>query len=89
MAALVLLAIATPACLWAARPAAARCAGCSVRRCSSVAGTVFLVLPQAHDRSSYQDLALVLGVLAPAGTLVFTRFVSGRPYETRESATDT
>ncbi|MFB6617561.1 monovalent cation/H+ antiporter complex subunit F [Streptomyces sp. NPDC056367] len=35
----------------------------------------------AYDRSAYQDLALVLAVLAPAGTLVFTRFVAGRPHD--------
>ncbi|MFF0476427.1 monovalent cation/H+ antiporter complex subunit F [Streptomyces sp. NPDC004284] len=76
-AALVLLAVPAPACLWVA----AR--GSTVRRLvgasllSGVAGAVFLVLPQAFDRSSYQDLALMLGVLAPAGTLVFTRFVAG------------
>ncbi|BBA95548.1 hypothetical protein RVR_448 [Actinacidiphila reveromycinica] len=75
LAALVLLAGAGPACLWGAA------AGSAVRRLlalsllSTVVGAVFLVLPQGYGRSSYQDLALVLAVLSPAGTLVFTRFV--------------
>jgi multisubunit Na+/H+ antiporter MnhF subunit len=74
-AALVLLAGAGPACLWVAA------AGSAVRRLvglsllSTVVGAVFLLLPQGYGRSSYQDLALVLAVLSPAGTLVFTRFV--------------
>ncbi|MFF3006738.1 monovalent cation/H+ antiporter complex subunit F [Kitasatospora sp. NPDC057940] len=75
-AALVLLATAAPACLWAAARGAAvrRLIGASLL--SSVVGAVFLLLPMAYGRSSYQDLALMLAVLAPAGTLVFTRFVA-------------
>ncbi|WP_052498932.1 MrpF/PhaF family protein [Streptomyces vietnamensis] len=89
VAALVLLAVPAPACLWVAARGSAvhRLVGASLL--SSVTGAVFLLLPQAYDRSSYQDLALVLGVLAPAGALVFTRFVSGRHHETHGSATDT
>ncbi|MBD0694168.1 hypothetical protein BG452_15120 [Streptomyces sp. CBMA123] len=76
-AALVLLAAAAPVCLWVASR------GSTVRRLagmcllSNVVGAVFLLLPQTYQRSSYQDLALVLAVLAPAGTLVFTRFAAG------------
>ncbi|MGX1547328.1 monovalent cation/H+ antiporter complex subunit F [Streptomyces adustus] len=82
-AALVLLAVAAPACLWVAARGAAmrRLVGASLL--STVVGAVFLLLPQAYDRSSYQDLALTLAVLAPAGTLVFTRFVAGRQHDTR------
>ncbi|WP_431683176.1 monovalent cation/H+ antiporter complex subunit F [Kitasatospora sp. KL5] len=77
-AALVLLVAAVPACGWVVSR------GTTVRRLagacllSTVTGAVFLLLPQAYSRSSYQDLALVLAVLAPAGSLVFTRFVAGR-----------
>lgn len=91
-AALVLLAGAGPACLWVAA------SGSPVRRLvalsslSTVVGAVFLVLPQGYDRSSYQDLALVLAVLAPAGTLVFARFVVGEgsdaPVEERDRSSD-
>ncbi|MFE7597828.1 monovalent cation/H+ antiporter complex subunit F [Streptomyces sp. NPDC057494] len=88
-AALVLLAVPAPACLWVAARGSAvhRLVGASLL--SSVAGAVFLLLPPAYERSSYQDLALVLGVLSPAGTLVFTRFVSGGHHETDDSATVT
>lgn len=77
-AALVLLAAAVPVCLWVAARgrAARRLAG--VCLLATVVGAVFLLLPQAYQRSSYQDLALVLAVLSPAGTLVFTRFVAGQ-----------
>lgn len=40
-----------------------------------LATVIFLLLAQGFGRSSYVDLALVLGVLAPAGTLVFTRLL--------------
>ncbi|MGW7442009.1 monovalent cation/H+ antiporter complex subunit F [Kitasatospora sp. NPDC054795] len=83
VAALVLLAAPVPACLWvvARGTAVRRLAGASLL--STIVGAVFLLLPQAYDRSSYQDLALMLAILAPAGTLVFTRFVAGRQHETR------
>ncbi|MFB7129347.1 MULTISPECIES: monovalent cation/H+ antiporter complex subunit F [Streptomycetaceae] len=80
-AALVLLAIPAPTCLWVAARGTAvrRLLGASML--STVAGAVFLLLPMAYDRSSYQDLALMLAVLAPAGTLVFARFVAGRRHD--------
>ncbi|MEU1817686.1 MrpF/PhaF family protein [Streptomyces roseifaciens] len=36
---------------------------------------VFLLLAQGYGRPSYVDLALVVAVLGPAGTLVFTRLL--------------
>ncbi|MFD4610398.1 MrpF/PhaF family protein [Streptomyces sp. NPDC058451] len=91
-AALVLLAAPVPAYLWvvAHGTAVRRLAGASLL--STVVGAVFLLLPQGYGRSAYQDLALVLAVLAPAGTLVFTRFVAGRRHEARpphDSTTET
>ncbi|MEU7384571.1 MULTISPECIES: MrpF/PhaF family protein [unclassified Streptomyces] len=82
-AALVLLAATVPPYLWvvARGTAVRRLAGVSLL--STTVGAVFLVLPQAYHRPAYQDLALVLAVLAPAGTLVFTRFVAGSRHETR------
>ncbi|MFK0044092.1 monovalent cation/H+ antiporter complex subunit F [Streptomyces sp. NPDC090741] len=73
-AALVLLAAAWPACLWAASRGSAvgRLAGLCLA--GTVTGAVLLLLPMAYGRSSYQDLALVFAVLSPAGVLVFTRF---------------
>ncbi|MFD9127082.1 monovalent cation/H+ antiporter complex subunit F [Kitasatospora sp. NPDC059571] len=52
------------------------CRGSAVRRLvgasllSAAAGALLLLLPQVHDRPFYQDLALALAVLAPAGALV-------------------
>ncbi|MFB7908297.1 monovalent cation/H+ antiporter complex subunit F [Kitasatospora sp. NPDC056076] len=83
VASLLLLAGTAPACLWvtARGTAIRRLVGASLL--STVVGAVFLLLPMAYDRSSYQDLALMLAVLAPAGTLVFTRFVAGHRHEAR------
>ncbi|MFD0526717.1 monovalent cation/H(+) antiporter subunit G [Kitasatospora arboriphila] len=66
-AALVLLAVDVPACVWALSRGGT--VGRLIGFCllSSVVGAVFLLLPPAYDRPSYQDLALVLSVLAPAG----------------------
>lgn len=80
-AALVLTAGAVPACLWGAAYGSAVRRLAAVTLLSTVMGAVFLLLPQGYDRSSYQDLALVLAVLAPAGTLVFTRFVAAQGHE--------
>ncbi|MEV6734649.1 MULTISPECIES: monovalent cation/H+ antiporter complex subunit F [unclassified Streptomyces] len=78
-AALVLLAAAWPACLWAAARGSAvrRLAG--VCMAGTVTGAVLLLLPMAYGRSSYQDAALVFAVLCPAGVLVFTRFAGAGP----------
>ncbi|MQS16869.1 hypothetical protein F7Q99_32955 [Streptomyces kaniharaensis] len=47
---------------------------------ATVASTVLLLLAQGFSRTSYTDLALDLAVLAPAGTLVFTRFLAGKEH---------
>ncbi|MFE3874548.1 monovalent cation/H+ antiporter complex subunit F [Kitasatospora sp. NPDC059146] len=44
---------------------------------AAVCSTVLLLLAQGYGRPSYTDLALDLAVLAPAGTLVFTRLLAG------------
>ncbi|WP_052442399.1 MrpF/PhaF family protein [Streptacidiphilus neutrinimicus] len=51
---------------------------------SVVAVGVLLLLAQGLGRSAYVDVALVLAVLAPAGTLVFTRLLA--PDEDDEDA---
>jgi multisubunit Na+/H+ antiporter MnhF subunit len=76
-AALVLLAGAAPLCLLGASSGRTARRLAALALLSTVVGAVFLLLPQGYDRSSYQDMALVLGVLSPTGTLVFTRFVTG------------
>ncbi|MFI9361480.1 monovalent cation/H+ antiporter complex subunit F [Kitasatospora sp. NPDC053057] len=45
---------------------------------ATITSVVLLLLAQGFSRTSYTDLALDLAVLAPAGTLVFTRFLAGR-----------
>ena len=43
---------------------------------TSVVCLVMLLLSQAYSRPSYVDLALVLAVLGPAGTLVYARLLA-------------
>ncbi|MER0449790.1 MrpF/PhaF family protein [Streptomyces sp. Edi4] len=43
---------------------------------TSVVCLVMLLLAQAYSRPSYVDLALVLAVLGPAGTLVYARLLA-------------
>ncbi|MER6049153.1 hypothetical protein K2224_16555 [Streptomyces sp. BHT-5-2] len=80
LAAAVLSTAGLAPCLWLGfrGPAQERLVG------ANLAGTqiavVFLLLAQGYSRPSYVDLALVLAVLAPAGTLVFTRFLAGEQY---------
>ncbi|MCG6494213.1 monovalent cation/H+ antiporter complex subunit F [Kitasatospora sp. A2-31] len=44
---------------------------------ATLTSVVLLLLAQGFGRTSYTDLALDLAVLAPAGTLVFTRLLTG------------
>lgn len=74
----VLLTLGMPPCLWAAGRGTAveRLPGLSLA--TALVTAVLLLSAQAFGRSSVADLALVLAVLGPAGTLVFTRFLGGR-----------
>ncbi|RKT09458.1 multisubunit Na+/H+ antiporter MnhF subunit [Streptomyces sp. 1114.5] len=47
---------------------------------ATLTSVLLLLLAQGFSRSSYTDLALDLAVLAPAGTLVFTRFLAGEEH---------
>jgi multisubunit Na+/H+ antiporter MnhF subunit len=83
LAALVLFPCGLGPCVWVAcrGPATHRLAGANL---ATVLTTVlFLLLAQGFGRTSYVDLALVLAVLAPAGTLVFTRLLAADPGEAR------
>ncbi|MFB7668222.1 monovalent cation/H+ antiporter complex subunit F [Kitasatospora sp. NPDC056138] len=80
-AVLVLLTGTVPPCLWQVARGRTVCRLAAVALLGSVAGAVFLVLPEGFERPAYQDLALVLAALSPAGTLVFTRFVCGEGHE--------
>jgi multisubunit Na+/H+ antiporter MnhF subunit len=47
----------------------------------TLACSVLLLLAQGYGRTSYVDLALVAALLAPVGTLVFTRLLADLPDE--------
>ncbi|MCQ4084102.1 monovalent cation/H+ antiporter complex subunit F [Streptomyces sp. RB6PN25] len=85
LATAVLLTLGLPPCLWAASrgPAHERLAGLNLA--TTVATVLFLVTAQGFGRSSYADLALVLAVLGPAGTLVFARFLGGRSMDAADT----
>ncbi|MFD7923277.1 monovalent cation/H+ antiporter complex subunit F [Streptomyces sp. NPDC059740] len=74
-AALVLVVCGVPPCVWVAcrGPATRRLAGTALLTTQVTA--VLLLVAQGLARTSYADLALVLAVLGPMGTLVFVRFV--------------
>jgi multisubunit Na+/H+ antiporter MnhF subunit len=77
-AACVLLPAGVGPCAWRAcrGEPAQRLAGMALA--GVVATAVFLVVARGmHRSSSYTDVALVLAVLAPAGTLVFARCLAG------------
>ncbi|MFG2893480.1 monovalent cation/H+ antiporter complex subunit F [Streptomyces sp. NPDC048248] len=43
---------------------------------TTLVALVVLLLSQGYDRSAYQDLALTLAVLGPAGTLLYVRLLA-------------
>lgn len=77
LAACVLLPAGMGPCVWRA------CRGEPAQRLTgitlggTVAAAVFLLTARGVHRTSYVDLALVLAVLSPAGTLVFCRCLAG------------
>ena len=85
----VLLAAGMGPCLWRA------CRGDPAQRLlgvtlgSAVAVAASLLISRGVERTSYVDVALVLAVLSPAGTLVFCRCLAGgtRP-ETGDARAD-
>ncbi len=76
IAAAVLMVGGLAPCLWATShgPPQRRLIGLDLA--STVTCLVLLLLSQGYGRSSYVDLALVLALIAPAGSLVFARFVA-------------
>ncbi|MFF7726726.1 MrpF/PhaF family protein [Streptomyces sp. NPDC008001] len=62
-------------CLWAAARGAAGQRVVAQNMATLLLCLVFLLLAQGYGRPSYVDLALVIAVLGPAGTLVFTRLL--------------
>lgn len=74
-AALVLLVLAFPPCLWltARGEPVSRLVGLELL--SLVATVVLLLLARAASRPPYVDVALVMAVVSLGGSLVFARFL--------------
>ncbi|WP_371614329.1 monovalent cation/H+ antiporter complex subunit F [Streptomyces sp. NBC_00454] len=81
LAAVVVCSAGLAPCLWLAARGAAQYRLVGISLAGTLAAVVFLLLARGFHRDSYGDLALVLAVLAPAGTLVFTRFLAGEPVD--------
>ncbi|GGX87779.1 monovalent cation/H+ antiporter complex subunit F [Streptomyces hiroshimensis] len=62
-------------CLWGAARGSAGRRVVAQNMATLLLCLVFLLLAQGYARPSYVDLALVVAVLGPAGTLVFTRLL--------------
>ncbi|MFC9910636.1 monovalent cation/H+ antiporter complex subunit F [Streptomyces sp. NPDC127197] len=77
LAAAVTLGVGLAATLWgvATGPLSHRVAAQNLSTALACPG--LLLLSQGYDRPSYVDLALVLAVLGPVGTLVFARLLVG------------
>ncbi|MCQ4042693.1 monovalent cation/H+ antiporter complex subunit F [Streptantibioticus rubrisoli] len=78
VASAVLLTLGLPPCLWQVyrRTPQERLAGLNLA--ATMCSAILLLFTEGFNRSSYVDLPLVLAVLAPAGTLVFARFLGGQ-----------
>jgi multisubunit Na+/H+ antiporter MnhF subunit len=77
-AAAVLSTLGMPPCVWVAARGSAQERLAGLNLATAFVTVLFLLTAQGVGRSSYGDLALVLAVLGPAGTLVFARFLGGR-----------
>lgn len=77
LAACVVLSGGLSPCVWASWRGTASQRLVAISLAGTIACAVFLLTAQGVRRTSYNDLAFVLAVLAPAGTLVFARFVVG------------
>ena len=76
LASLLLLPLGLGPCLWVAFRGSAPRRLVGANLATVLTSVLFMLLSQGFTRSSYLDLALVLAVLAPAGTLVFTRLLA-------------
>jgi multisubunit Na+/H+ antiporter MnhF subunit len=82
IAASVILVLGLGPCGWvASRSATALPRLIAVNLGSTLACSILLLLAQGFGRTSYVDLALVAALLAPIGTLVFTRLLADLPDE--------
>ncbi|AWT46915.1 MULTISPECIES: monovalent cation/H+ antiporter complex subunit F [Streptomyces] len=76
LAAAVVLAGGLGAALWGVATGPLRRRAVAQNLATVLAGSGLLLLAQGYDRPSYLDLALVLALLGPVGTLVFARLLA-------------
>ncbi|MEU0192522.1 monovalent cation/H+ antiporter complex subunit F [Streptomyces afghaniensis] len=77
LAATLTLAVGLTAALWGVATGPLRRRVVAQNLSTAVACPGLLLLAQGYDRPSYVDLALVLALLGPVGTLVFARLLAG------------
>ncbi|MEU0383325.1 monovalent cation/H+ antiporter complex subunit F [Streptomyces chartreusis] len=77
LAATLTLAAGLGAALWGVATGPLRRRVVAQNLATAVACPGLLLLAQGYDRPSYVDLALVLALLGPVGTLVFARLLAG------------
>lgn len=78
LASAVLLTAGLPPCGWVVLRSSPQERVAGLNLASTFVSVLFLLLAQGYGREDYQDLALVLALVGPAGTLVFTRFLGER-----------
>ncbi|MFA3878295.1 MrpF/PhaF family protein [Streptomyces sp. MMCC 100] len=76
LAAVVVLAAGVGATLWGVATGPLRRRATAQNLSTALACPALLLLAQGYDRPAYVDLALVLAVLGPVGTLVFARLLA-------------
>lgn len=82
VAACVVIVLGVGPCGWvASRSAGAVPRLIAVNLVGTLVCSILLLLAQGYGRTSYVDLALVAALLAPIGTLVFTRLLADLPDE--------
>ncbi|MEV7795995.1 monovalent cation/H+ antiporter complex subunit F [Streptomyces sp. NPDC087512] len=77
LAAAVVLAAGVGTTLWGVATGPLRRRAVAQNLSTALACPVLLLLAQGYDRPAYVDLALVLALLGPVGTLVFARLLAG------------
>ncbi|MDT0612572.1 monovalent cation/H+ antiporter complex subunit F [Streptomyces lancefieldiae] len=76
LAAAVVLTAGVGATLWGVATGPLRRRAAAQNLSTALACPVLLLLAQGYDRPAYVDLALVLALLGPVGTLVFARMLA-------------
>ncbi|MER7965673.1 MrpF/PhaF family protein [Streptomyces ardesiacus] len=76
LAAVLVLVTGVGATLWGVAGGPLRRRATAQNLCTALACPVLLLLAQGYGRPAYVDLALVLAVLGPVGTLVYARLLA-------------